>query len=164
MAEIKRLTKTLMAEVAERSRQNPRRRQNHNFHDHAERVQRFLNVMQPGTYVRPHRHLRGAEVNGFEFFLVLQGKLGLLVMDEQGNVRDRALLTATGDLRGIELPEGTIHTLVVLAPDTVLLELKEGPYVPATDKDFLPQFPAEGTEAAQEWVATWEKCFESVPA
>jgi cupin fold WbuC family metalloprotein len=58
----------------------------YDFHEPPEKVQRFLNALQPGTYVRPHRHLRDAGVNGFEFFLVLQGSLGLLILDEQGQV------------------------------------------------------------------------------
>jgi len=59
----------------------------------------------------------------------------------------------------VELPEGTIHTLVALVPDTVILEFKEGPYEVAADKDFLPDFPAEGTAAARELVGIWEAEF-----
>jgi hypothetical protein len=57
------------------------------------------------------------------------------------------------------LPEGIVHTLVALEPDSVMLEIKEGPYVPATDKDFLASFPVEGTPAAAELEATWRTLF-----
>ncbi|MEM8611932.1 MAG: cupin fold metalloprotein, WbuC family, partial [Cyanobacteria bacterium P01_H01_bin.105] len=58
-----------------------------------------------------------------------------------------------------ELEEGRYHTLIALAPDTVMFEIKEGPYVPAADKDFLKHFPAEGTAAAQQQVQAWAEMF-----
>lgn len=156
---LKRLTQSLLDDLAEQASQNSRLRQNYNFHDLTEKVQRFINVLQPGTYVRPHRHRRSPGVNGFEFFLVLQGKLGMILMGEQGEVIHTELLSAQGATRGVELAEGTYHTLVALTPNTVILELKEGPYTPETDKEFLVSFPAEGTAAAQSQVLQWQSHF-----
>lgn len=155
---IKRLTQELINQVVEKSRQNRRLRQNYNFHELHENVQRFINVIQPGTYIRPHRHLRPLNINGFEFFLVLQGELGLIIMNEEGTIIHRERVGG-GDIYGIELPEGTPHTLVALAPNTVILEIKEGPYDIQTDKEFLPQFPVEGTPEAKGWVKLWENSF-----
>ena len=98
-------------------------------------------------------------MNGFEFFLVIQGELGIIILDECGQILDTELLSAKGSTRGVELPEGTYHTLVALAPDTVILELKEGPYEPSTDKEFLDAFPSEGTPAALQVVETWQGYF-----
>ena len=39
---------------------------NHNLHQGSDLVQRFLNVLHPGTYVRPHRHVRDVQGTGFE--------------------------------------------------------------------------------------------------
>lgn len=158
---IKRLTQELLNNIAHLARSSPRLRQNYNFHDSAEKVQRFINVLQLGTYVRPHRHCRAAGVNGFEFFLVLQGSLGIIILDECGQILHREVVGADCSTRGIELPAGTYHTLVALAPDTVILELKEGPYEPSTDKEFLDAFPIEGTPAARELVETWQSYFTS---
>jgi cupin fold WbuC family metalloprotein len=158
---IKRLTQDLLASISEQASTSSRQRLNYNFHEHHERVQRFLNVLQPGTYVRPHRHLRAPDVNGFEFFLVLQGAIGMLVLDAEGNVLYTERVAANGNTRAIELAEATYHTLVALEPNTVMLELKEGPYNPKTDKDFLKQFPSEGEEGTQQWIEKWESCFES---
>jgi len=159
---IKRLTQDLMDSIAQQARSNSRRRQNYNFHEHSERVQRFLNVLQPGTYVRPHRHQRVPEVNGFEFFLVVQGAIGLLVMNEQGESIHTELLSANGATRAVELAEGTYHTLVALMPDTVMLELKEGPYEVQTDKEFLPMFPTEGTPEAAAIEQQWRSLFQEI--
>ncbi|MBE9187233.1 WbuC family cupin fold metalloprotein [Microcoleus sp. LEGE 07076] len=158
---IKCLTQELLDEVAASSRSSPRGRQNYNFHDLSEKVQRFVNVLQLGTYVRPHRHLRPPAVNGFEFFAVIQGEVGILILNENGQILRSLRVGAAGPTRAVELPEGTIHTLVALAADTVILEFKEGPYDAAADKDFLPGFPAEGSVGARELVRLWEAEFKS---
>lgn len=158
---VKYLTDDLLRDLSHQARESSRLRQNYNFHELSEKVQRLLNVLQPGTYVRPHRHLRPAEANGFEFFLLLQGEVGLLLFDPQGQILQQERLRATGPIRGMELPQGLYHTLVCLQPDTVILELKEGPYNPMTDKEFLPMFPAENTPGAQSWVKTWQQGFEN---
>jgi cupin fold WbuC family metalloprotein len=157
---IKRLTQNLIAEIVEKSRRSPRRRQNYNFHELEEKVQRFVNVLQPGTYVRPHRHRRPPDINGFEFFLVLQGELGLIIMNDRGEILQQERVSSTGEIHAIELPEDVVHTLVALAPDTVMLELKEGPYNVNTDKEFLDNFPQEGTPEAIEFVKTWQSYFD----
>ena len=156
---LKCLTQDLINHVAEQARNSPRQRQNYNFHDLSENVNRFLNVFQMGTYVRPHRHLRPPDINGFEFFLVLQGALGIIFMDETGHIVHTELVSARGSTLGIEVPEGIYHTVVALARDTVTLEVKEGPYNPSTDKEFLEMFPTEGTPEATHWVETWQGCF-----
>jgi cupin fold WbuC family metalloprotein len=150
-----------MDATAQKALNSPRLRQNYDFHEWSERVQRFINALQPGTYVRPHRHLGAPEVNGFEFFLVLQGSLGMLILDEQGQVIHTERIEAHGPTHGVELAEGNFHTLVALEPNTVILELKEGPYAPMNDKEFMQSFPEEGTPEAQQWVSTWERYFQS---
>jgi len=40
-----------------------------------------------------------------------------------------------------------------------MFEIKEGPYRPAGDKDFLSAFPAEGTAAAASLEASWRERF-----
>ena len=156
---IKCLSQELFDSVSQEAAALPRLRKNHNFHQLPDAVQRFMNVLQPGTYVRPHRHLRAKDSNGFELFLVLQGEIGFLVLDEQGQIVQTERLCAQGPTYGLELEEGQYHTLIALAPNTVMFEIKEGPYVPAADKDFLEHFPAEGTTAAQQQVKTWADLF-----
>ena len=156
---VKLLTRSLIGTLCDEAMSSDRKRKNYNFHEHAETVQRFLNVLQTGTYVRPHRHVRPEGVNGFEFFLVLQGAIGMVVFDNDGNGVRCERLEARGEQYGIEIPEGSYHTLVVLEPNSVILELKEGPYQPSIDKDFLQQFPAEGTIECVNYVAEWEGLF-----
>ncbi|MFG6103597.1 cupin fold metalloprotein, WbuC family [Leptolyngbyaceae cyanobacterium CCMR0082] len=156
---IKRVSQELFDSVSQEASALPRLRKNHNLHQLPDSVQRFINVLQPGTYVRPHRHLRAKDSNGFELFLVLQGEIGFLMLNEQGQVIQIERLCAQGPTYGLELAEGQYHTLIALAPNTVMFEIKEGPYVPAADKDFMQQFPAEGTVAAQQQVQAWAELF-----
>jgi hypothetical protein len=59
------------------------------------------------------------------------------------------------------LQEGHFHTLVALTPAAVMFEIKQGPYVPTADKDFLAQSPAEGTPEAQAQERAWRSLFEA---
>jgi len=156
---LRRIDRALFQSVAAAAAASPRRRLNHNFHAPSDLVQRFLNVMQPGTYVRPHRHRRERPGEGFECFLVLQGEVGLLLLDDDGQVVRQERIRAAGPVHGVELAEGVIHTLVALGPDAVLMEIKQGPYRPAEDKDFLPGFPLEGSDAAAAQEAAWRALF-----
>ncbi|MBI5017722.1 MAG: WbuC family cupin fold metalloprotein [Deltaproteobacteria bacterium] len=141
-----RMLQTLSARAASSSRG----RATHNLHPCLEDpVQRFLNAMEPGTYVRPHRH--GPE--RWELFLALAGGAAVLCFDETGRVGERAEICARGPLLAVEVGEGSWHAVASLAPGTVLLELKPGPYVPPSDKDFADWAPAEGTSGATEFAA-----------
>lgn len=154
-----RLDDALLGVVSARAAASERGRMNHNLHRHADAVQRFLNALQPGTYVRPHRHVRQSPGEGFECFVVLQGSIGLLVFAADGTVILSQRLQAGGPVHGVELAEDQFHSLVALSDDAVLLELKQGPYRPTEDKDFLACFPAEGTEQAAEQERCWRALF-----
>lgn len=131
--------------------QSARLRANHNIHPVLEDpVQRFFNAMQPGTYVRPHRHL---EPPRWELFMALSGRVVFLVFDDAGRVASRTELDADGPVFGAELPAGRWHALLPLTP-VVLFELKEGPYNALTDKEFASWAPAEG-EAASARLTAW---------
>ena len=139
------LTNDVLAEVSKRAAASPRKRMNHNFHELPDRVQRMLNAIEPGTYLRPHRHLDPPKT---ETFLLLRGEASAVIFEDQGTVRDIVRLSErTGNL-GVDIKPGTWHSLISQAPGTVIFETKEGPYVPATDKDFAPWAPPEGSSEA----------------
>ena len=82
------------------------------------------------------------------------------VLDGEGGILRGERLAAQGPVRGIELAEDQFHTLVALEPDTVMFELKQGPYIPTTDKDFLSAFPVEGSPEAAVQERRWRQWFE----
>jgi cupin fold WbuC family metalloprotein len=133
-----------------RAAASPRRRQNLNLHaELSDPIQRFLNAGEPGTYVRPHRHQAGR----WELFTALRGSMDLLLFSDDGAITMRAALDAqSGSV--VEIPGGVWHCFVIRAPGTVGLEIKPGPYVAQTDKEFVDWAPAEG-EPAAERIVTW---------
>ena len=133
------------------ARANHRGRECHLFHGSREDPsQRMLNALQPGTYIRPHRHHPPA---GSESLVVLRGAVGVVVFEDDGTVRDEAL-AVLGPRRvtlGIDLRAGVWHTVAALETDTVFFEAKAGPYDPAAT-DFAPWAPAEGSPEAAEYL------------
>ncbi len=122
---------------------------NHNFHSGPEdNPHRFLNVMLAGTYIRPHRHL---EPPKSETFLVLEGTADVIVFDDHGAVTARyrlGLESAEGRIWGIDLPPGVWHTILPRSERVVCFEVKPGPWLPSTDKEFADWAPAEGDPSA----------------
>lgn len=147
---MKRFDQSLLDTLAARAASTVRRRANHNVHPTLDApVQRFFNALEPGTYIRPHRHRTPPR---WEFFMVLRGHLALLTFDADGQVLVREELCAAGPVFGAELPVDTWHTLVALQP-SILFELKEGPYHALSDKDFAAWAPAEGDADCAAFVA-----------
>lgn len=152
MARMKCIDAATLARLSADAAASPRRRKNLNLHlSHDDAVQRMCNAFEPGTYVAPHRH---PGRNPFELFVVLTGEAALLRFDDRGQVLERVVLRAGGPIYAIELPASDWHTVVSLASGTVLFEVKAGPYVPVTDKDFAPWAPREG-ETACAVFETW---------
>ena len=124
------------------ARESPRRRKNLNFHaELSHPAQRLLNAVEPGSYIRPHRH---SHPDRDETFIVLRGAFGLVIFDDSGRVAESVVMRANGEVVGGNVPSGTFHTLVSLEPGSIFFEAKAGPYEALTDKDFAPWSPPEG--------------------
>jgi cupin fold WbuC family metalloprotein len=128
------------------SRSSPRRRVIAPFHKHHDDpLHRMLNAVQPDSYIRPHRHLDPPKAEGW---VLLRGSLAFFTFDDDGGVRDCLRIAAGGDPFGVDLAAGIYHAFIALEPDTVIYEVKPGPYAPANDKSFGPWAPAEGDPRA----------------
>ena len=86
---------------------------------------------------------------------MLQGAIGLLLFNADGEIQQQLHLSAAGPTHGIEVEEDQFHTLVALEANSVIFELKQGPYQPTQDKDFLNGFPQEGKPEATRQEAQW---------
>ncbi len=150
MSQVKLIRADLFDEVALAASKSSRLRMNYNFHAHAEdNPHRFLNVLLRGTYVRPHRHLDPPKA---ESFLVLEGLADVILFDDAGVVVTRYRLgteSPQGRLWGVDLPPGVWHTILPRSERAVCFEVKPGPWVPTSDKEFAPWAPAEGDPAAR---------------
>ncbi|MEM6886247.1 MAG: WbuC family cupin fold metalloprotein [Verrucomicrobiota bacterium] len=103
-------------------------------------VQRLLNIMQPGSYVQPHRHPRPQAI---ELAHVLQGAMRVWIFDDTGNVLQTRCCTAGSTESLVDLEPDIWHSFAALEPDTVILEIKGGPYDKSRDKIFAPWAPVE---------------------
>ncbi len=148
---MKRLDTAALRALSAEAAALPRRRKNLNLHESPDDpIQRLCNAFEPGTYLRPHRHTAGGV---WELFVLLTGRAAMLTFDDAGRVTERVELGADKNLI-VEIPPATWHSLVSLAPGTVLFEVKRGPYRPTGEGDFAPWAPKEGDAQAGTF-GTW---------
>lgn len=139
-----RINNQFIDQTSQKAKTSPRQRMNYNFHQLEDPVNRLLNAMEPGTYIQPHKH---ENPDRFEVFLVLRGRFLVIVFDDEGHITDKTILDSRHGNYGVEIPEKTYHTLLSLESGSVAYEVKEGPYIPASAKNFAPWAPAEGDAA-----------------
>ena len=87
------------------------------------------NALQPGTHVPIHRHTTPSET-----VILLRGHVTELFYNEKGVECGRYELNPAKGVYGAQVPVGMWHTLVVHEP-SVIIEMKDGAYVPITMDD-----------------------------
>jgi cupin fold WbuC family metalloprotein len=125
------------------SRKSPRGRIIFPFHKSLDDpLQRMLNVLQPYSYIRPHRHDSPPKA---ESIVVLKGSICFVTFSDDGDVLDKFVIKAGTNKIGVDAAAHLFHTFFALEEDTILFEVKPGPYNAGTDKDFASWAPEEGT-------------------
>jgi cupin fold WbuC family metalloprotein len=141
----------LLDELTTRAAASPRGRAHHNIHEAAaDPVQRFFVVANRNSYFRPHRHLTKSELA-----MVLRGRIHVLIFDDRGTVTARYSAGDDTASMAYETPRATWHKMVADTDGSAFLEIKEGPYDPATAAEFATWAPAEGDPGAPpflEWL------------
>jgi len=151
------ISRNLLDDLGEKARQSSRGRQHHNIHDsYEDPCQKLLNAVGTDSYIRPHRHALDPKD---ECLIAAKGLFALIVFNEEGEVRhverfgtERYYRNDPAISLGVELPAGIWHTVIALEPDSVLLELKAGPFNPDAAKEFAPWAPEEGSAEAEEYL------------
>jgi len=148
---MKAIDSQLLTRLIEEARSAPRRRKNLNLHcsDQA-RCHRLLNAIEPGSYIRPHRHL---DPEKGETMVLLTGRLGAILFDDAGQVQETLVISRESGVLAVDFPAGSYHTVLALEPGTVFLEAKAGPYLPLSPEEAAPWAPGEGEEG-------WEACLQ----
>jgi cupin fold WbuC family metalloprotein len=140
----------LCRQLSRRAADSPRRRQNLNLHTElAAPSQRMLNALEPGTYVRPHRHTTPLRA---ETFLALQGQLALCQFGDGGELEQVVVLGPGTGVFGVDVAPGVWHSVICLQPGTVFFEAKDGPYRPIDDKDWPDWAPVEGSAQVRDYL------------
>jgi cupin fold WbuC family metalloprotein len=148
---VKLLPHSLLDELTAKAAVSPRARAHHNIHaSPTDLVQRFLVVARGDSYFRPHRHAAKSELA-----LLVRGRIDVLTFDEGGRVLARHGVGSGTDSLAYETAQGVWHTLIADGGGGAFLEVKQGPYDPATASEFAAWAPAEGTAAVPaflEWL------------
>ncbi len=143
---MKVVTSELLKQVTEEAVRSPRLRKNHNMHKHdGSACHRLLNAIEPASYIRPHRHL---DPEKDEAFIILSGKLGIIIFSDDGVVAEKVMLSHQSGNLAADIPYGIFHTAVSLEPGTVFYEAKAGPYLPLTESETALWAPIDGSAEA----------------
>lgn len=127
-----------------------RKRQHRNIHEsYFDPCQRLFNAIEPGSYIRPHRHAADPRD---ELLIAVRGLMALVIFDDLGMVtkvvRFGAVTSGDSWAAGGEVPANTWHTVIALQPGCVLLEVKAGPFDPNQPKNLAPWAPDENSTQA----------------
>jgi len=149
----------LLSDKADDARQSSRKRDIHIFHTgDQDPLQRMLNAIHPGSYITPHRHHMPPKS---ESIVVLEGVLAYVSFDDDGTALESefALLDPARGLYGMDIRPTVWHTIFALEPDTVIFEVKSGPYHPFGDDGFAAWAPPEGSPEAAQYLMELENRF-----
>ena len=130
---MKIIDQTLLNVVSAKTKESPRLRMNYNFHQSLEdKCHRFLNAVEPGTNVPIHRHPTKDET-----FVVLRGKVRISTYNDKGNVIESIVLCPEEGKYGVNIQKNVWHNLESMAPNSVIFECKEGPFMPHEEEGIL---------------------------
>jgi len=90
--------------------------------------------------------------------IAVRGLFGLIEFSDHGGIESITLFGSEkysqqlSIASGVELPAGAWHTVVSLVDDSVLFEVKSGPFDPGLAKELAPWAPEEGSEQSQDYL------------
>ena len=140
----------LLDNLTVQAKESPRLRMNMDLRNSAaDKSQRILTAIEPGSVVPIHRHQKTSET-----VVVLRGRVveeyyssaGVLEASYElaagGDARSESGLTEresgmTGVACALNIPAGQWHTLRALESGTVILEMKDGAYEPIGAEDVM---------------------------
>ena len=149
----------LIRSAVDMSRKSPRGRIILPLHkSNNDSVHRMLNVIQPHSYIQPHRHSNPPKD---ETIIVLTGLLAYIAFDKGGRVEEIIELSNQSNKIGVDTEPSIYHTFFALEQDTVVFEIKPGPYQKSSDRDFAKWAPRENTENSREYLESLYKLIDS---
>ena len=150
-----------MNELFNEATQSPRQRQHRNIHSsYDDPCQRLVNAIGINSYIRPHRHLIDPKN---ETLIALQGLFALLTFDNQGRIREIIRFGTEAHLGidvlsvGVDIPPDIWHSVIALSSNSILMELKAGPFRPYSAKELASWAPEEGSPESIEYLQNLKK-------
>lgn len=146
---MKKIDQKTLNSICSEAKQSSRKRKNYNYHDElSDPLQRLLNALEPGTYIQPHKH---EDPDKREVFIILTGKVLVITFNDDGSILDHVVLDQKTGNFGVEIPEKTWHSIISLEKNSVVFEVKDGPYAPIADKCFAQWAPEESEAGCLEY-------------
>ncbi len=137
---MKILDENLIKNLIKEAQNSSRKRTIFRFHRRKELVQRMVNVIEPESYVPPHKHEKPDKV---EAFVILKGRVAVLKFNNQGKIIQKEVLDEKGPIYGVDIAPGEWHNMVALKKHSAVYEVIQGPYKKKSHKKFAPWAPAE---------------------
>ena len=144
------VTNLELNDLSRKANSSIRRRQHLNIHEnYSEPCQRLLNAIEPESYIRPHRHQTDPKN---EMLVPINGLFAIFIFNDYGEILDLIYLSQkennTKFSKIVEIPSYRWHTVIALEKESVLLEIKAGPFNPEFPKDYASWAPNESSKEA----------------
>ncbi|MBK5145051.1 WbuC family cupin fold metalloprotein [Budviciaceae bacterium BWR-B9] len=128
------IDRKIIEELYKQANISERKRAHYQLHySHQDKVQRLLIALIKGSYVEPHFHELH---NQWEMFSVLDGCIRVCIYDEGGDIINTFLAGPGENSSLVEFSPGEIHSVECISNQTLMLEIKEGPFDPNYAKAF----------------------------
>lgn len=129
-----KITQAILDDLTAKAMASPRLRMNLDLRNSADDTsQRMLNAIEPGSVVPIHRHRSTSET-----VVCLRGRLVWEYYDELERICTETIeLSPNGQVVALNVPAGQWHTVRALESGSVILEVKDGRYVPTGAEDIL---------------------------
>ena len=119
--------------VSTEANSSPSHRINYFFNESlADKVQRLLYAMEPGTIIPIKSNPDTAET-----IIVLRGILKITLYDKDKNIIEQYGLNPLNGKYGYHFTKGIWYSVETLAPNTVIFEVKDGTYTPLASEDIV---------------------------
>jgi cupin fold WbuC family metalloprotein len=148
--------------------QSHRLRAHANVHrSYIDQCQKLFNAIKVNSYIRPHRHSLDPKE---ECLIAIKGLFGLIIFTDQGLIKSAIIFGSEKYSEklsipsGLELPASVWHTVVSLVDDSILFEVKSGPFNPGLAKELATWAPEEGNDSASQYLEVLkQKCLSELP-
>ena len=98
---MKIIDEQLISGVMEEAKKSPRLRKNYNFHQSLDdKCHRFLNALEPGTFIPVHHH-----PDKDETFVILKGKARVTTYNDDGEVLATCVISQESGTYGVDIPK-----------------------------------------------------------
>ena len=152
--QLEKLNERIIEETLQKARNSIRKRAIYCFHTSNNEIQRMVNAFLIDRYVQPHKH---ENPDKYDFCYILKGELAVVSFNDKNEISDSVILEEKGANKFVVVPPKVWHTSICLSNESVVYEMREGPYDPKTNKQFALWAPPEGSLEAKTYLESLKR-------